>query len=67
MDRKTLPWGTPDDTYAQAGLLEFITVLCFLILRNAFTQSSNLPLIPLAPSLTNKRTWGTDSKALAKS
>ena len=45
MGPKTLPWGTPDDTYAQADILEFITTLCFIILRVAFTQSSNFPLI----------------------
>ena len=39
-------WEIPDDTYAQADLLEFITTLCFIMLRVAFTQSSNFPLIP---------------------
>ena len=64
---KSLPCGILLSTSFHDDCAEFTATLCFLCLRKSLIHFMTLPLMPWALTFTINLSWGTESKAKAKS
>ena len=61
------PCGTPDDTWHQYENWSLITTLWQRVVRKVWNHYNKAPVIPIASSLSNSLSRGTESKAFVKS